>query len=462
MARAIAIDELSQELGARLRGSVVTPSDSQYDEARALYNAMIDKRPALIARCVDTADVVAAVDFGRQQGLDIAVRGGGHNGAGLASVDDGLVIDLSSMRCVHVDPAERLARVLGGALVADVDHATHVFGLAAPFGIISTTGVAGLTLGGGLGYLTRGLGLSIDNLIEAQVVLADGTIVTASDDENDDLLWALRGGGGNFGVVAAFTFRLSPVSTIVGGPTLWPVERATEIMSWYRDFLPGAPDELSGFFAFHTIPPAPPFPEHLHFQKMCGVVWCYTGSEDEAGELFEPVRDLDPSLDGIMTMPFPALNSAFDGLYPPGDQWYWRSDFVAEIPDEAVAVHAEFGASLPNLKSTMHLYPVDGVAAKVPKDATAWSYRDARWVQVTVGVDPDPAAVGPAKEWALAYWDALHPHSMGGGYVNMLMDDEGQERVRTTYRDNYDRLVEIKAKYDPHNLFHVNQNVRPA
>jgi FAD/FMN-containing dehydrogenase len=461
MARAIAIDELSQELGARLRGSVVTPSDSQYDEARALYNAMIDKRPALIARCVDTADVVAAVDFGRQQGLDIAVRGGGHNGAGLASVDDGLVIDLSSMRCVHVDPAERLARVLGGALVADVDHATHVFGLAAPFGIISTTGVAGLTLGGGLGYLTRGLGLSIDNLIEAQVVLADGTIVTASDDENDDLLWALRGGGGNFGVVAAFTFRLSPVSTIVGGPTLWPVERATEIMSWYRDFLPGAPDELSGFFAFHTIPPAPPFPEHLHFQKMCGVVWCYTGSEDEAGELFEPVRDLDPSLDGIMTMPFPALNSAFDGLYPPGDQWYWRSDFVAEIPDEAVAVHAEFGASLPNLKSTMHLYPVDGVAAKVPKDATAWSYRDARWVQVTVGVDPDPAAVGPAKEWALAYWDALHPYSMGGGYVNMLMD-EGQERVRTTYRDNYDRLVEIKAKYDPHNLFHVNQNVRPA
>ena len=461
MARAIAIDELSQELGARLRGSVVTPSDSQYDEARALYNAMIDKRPALIARCVDTADVVAAVDFGRQRGLDIAVRGGGHNGAGLASVDDGLVIALSSMRCVHVDPAERLARVLGGALVADVDHATHVFGLAAPFGIISTTGVAGLTLGGGLGHLTRGLGLSIDNLIEAQVVLADGTIVTASDDENDDLLWALKGGGGNFGVVTAFTFRLSPVSTIVGGPTLWPVERAAEIMSWYRDFLPGAPDELSGFFAFHTIPPAPPFPEHLHFQKMCGVVWCYTGSEAEAGELFEPVRDLDPSLDGVMTMPFPALNSAFDGLYPPGDQWYWRSDFVAEIPDEAVAVHAEFGASLPNLKSTMHLYPVDGVAAKVPKDATAWSYRDARWVQVTVGVDPDPAAVGPAKEWALAYWDALHPYSMGGGYVNMLMD-EGQERVRTTYRDNYDRLVEIKAKYDPHNLFHVNQNVRPA
>ncbi len=462
MARATAIDELSQELGASLRGSVVMPSDSQYDEARALYNAMIDKRPALIARCVDTADVVAAVDFGRQQGLDIAVRGGGHNGAGLASVDDGLVIDLSAMRGVHVDPKERLAHVLGGALVGDVDHAAHVFGLAAPFGIISTTGVAGLTLGGGVGYLTRGLGLSSDNLVAAQVVLANGTVVTASEDENDDLLWALRGGGGNFGVVTAFTFRLSPVGTVVGGPTLWPVERAAEILSWYRDFLRGAPDELSGFFAFHTIPPAPPFPEHLHFQKMCGVVWCYTGSEDEAGELFEPVRDLDPSLDGVTTMPFPALNSAFDGLYPPGDHWYWRSDFVAEIPDEAVAVHAEFGGSLPNLKSTMHLYPVDGVAARVPKDATAWSYRDARWVQVTVGVDPDPAAVGPAKEWALAYWDALHPYSMGGGYVNMLMDDEGQERVRTTYRDNYDRLAELKAKYDPDNLFHVNQNIRPA
>lgn len=462
MARAIAIDELSQELGASLRGSVVTPSDSQYDEARALYNAMIDKRPALIARCVDTADVVAAVEFGQQQGLDIAVRGGSHNGAGLASVDDGLVIDLSAMRGVHVDPNERLAHVLGGALVGDVDHATHVFGLAAPFGIISTTGVAGLTLGGGLGYLTRGLGLSIDNLVAAQVVLANGTVVTASEDENDDLLWALRGGGGNFGVVTAFTFRLSPVGTIVGGPTLWPVERAAEILSWYRDFLRGAPDELSGFFAFHTIPPAPPFPEHLHFQKMCGVVWCYTGSEAEAGELFEPVRRLAPELDGITSLPFPALNSAFDGLYPPGDHWYWRSDFVAEIPDEAVAVHAEFGANLPNLKSTMHLYPVDGVAARVPKDATSWSYRDARWVQVTVGADPDPTAVGPAKEWALAYWNALHPHSMGGGYVNMLMDDEGQERVRTTYRDNYDRLAEIKAKYDPDNLFHVNQNIRPA
>lgn len=462
MARAIAIDELSQELGASLRGSVVTPSDSQYDEARALYNAMIDKRPALIARCVDAADVVAAVDFGRQQGLDIAVRGGGHNGAGLASVDDGLVIDLSAMRGVHVDPKERLAHVLGGALVGDVDHATNVFGLAAPFGIISTTGVAGLTLGGGVGYLTRGLGLSIDNLVAAQVVLANGTVVTASEDENGDLLWALRGGGGNFGVVTAFTFRLSPIATIVGGPTLWPVERAAEILSWYRDFLRGAPDELSGFFAFHTIPPAPPFPEHLHFQKMCGVVWCYTGREDDAAELFEPVRALAPDLDGISTVPFPALNSAFDGLYPPGDQWYWRSDYVAEIPNGAVAVHAKLGASLPNLKSTMHLYPVDGAAARVPKDATAWSYRDARWVQVTVGVDPDPAAVGPAKEWALAYWDALRPYSMGGGYVNMLMDDEGQERVRTTYRDNYARLAEIKSKYDPDNLFHVNQNIRPA
>ena len=451
-----------QELAGSLRGDVLDASHPEYDEARALYNAMIDRRPRLIARCVDVADVIEAVRFGRENRLQIAVRGGGHNGAGLGSVDDGLVIDLSFMRGVLVDPEARIARVLGGTLVGEVDHATHVFGLAAPFGIISTTGVGGLTLGGGVGNLTRTLGLSVDNLLAADVVLADGSFVTATEDRNEDLFWALRGGGGNFGVITSFTFRLSPVSTIVGGPTFWSLDRAEEILSWYREFLPNAPAELSGFFAFHTIPPAPPFPEQFHFQKMCGVVWCYTGDAKAADEVYRPVRELEPDLPGLMEMPFPALNSAFDGLYPPGDQWYWRSDYVAEIPDEAVAIHADFAERLPTLKSTMHLYPVDGAAARVASDATAFSYRDARWVQVTVGVDPDAAKVGPAKEWARDYWETLHPHSLGGGYVNMLMDDEGQERVRSTYRENYDRLVELKRKYDPDNLFRVNWNISPA
>jgi len=451
---------LRQELAGSLRGDVLDASHPEYDEARALYNAMIDRRPRLIARCVDVADVIEAVRFGRESGLQIAVRGGGHSGAGLGSVEDGLVIDLSLMRGVLVDPGERVARVLGGTLLGEVDHATHAFGLAAPFGIISTTGVGGLTLGGGVGNLTRTLGLSVDSLLAADVVLADGSFVTATEDRNDDLFWALRGGGGNFGVVTSFTFRLSPVSTIVGGPTFWSLDRTEEILSWYREFLPTAPDELNGFFAIHTIPPAPPFPEQFHFQKMCGVVWCYAGAAAAADEVYRPVRELEPDLPGLMEMPLPALNSAFDGLYPAGDHWYWRSDYVAEIPDAAVAIHADFAERLPTPKSTLHLYPADGAAARVASDATAFSYRDARWVQVTVGVDPDPDNVQPAKQWARDYWDALHPYSMGGGYVNMLMD-EGQERVRSTYRENYGRLAELKRKYDPDNLFRVNWNISP-
>ncbi len=454
--------ELVETLVAAVRGGIVEPGDPDYDEARKQYNAMIDKRPRLIARCTDVADVMEAVNFARENRLDVAVRGGAHSGAGHASVDDGLVIDLSGMRGVLVDPEQGTARVLGGTLLGEVDHATHAFGLAAPFGIISTTGVGGLTLGGGVGNLTRTLGLSIDSLVAADVVLADGSFISATDNRHDDLFWALRGGGGNFGVVTSLTFRLSPVSTIVGGPTFWSLDRAEEILSWYRGFIADAPEELNGFFAFHRIPPAPPFPEQFHLRDMCGVVWCYAGDPESAEEVFRPVLDLEPDLPGIMPMPLPALNSAFDGLYPPGDHWYWRSDYVAEIPDEAVAIHADFARRLPTAKSTMHLYPVSGAASRVAKDATAFSYRDAGWVQVVVGVDPDPVEVEPAMVWAREYWDALHPHSLGGGYVNMLMDDEGHDRVRSTYRENYDLLAKIKGEYDPGNLFHVNWNIPPA
>ncbi len=452
----------TEALAGRLRGPVIAPGDAGYDSARALYNAMIDKRPALIAQCVDAADVIAAVGFARESGLEVAVRGGGHNGGGLGSVDDGLVIDLSLLRGVVVDPGERTARVLGGSLLGDVDHATYPFGLALPFGFISTTGIGGLTLGGGVGNLTRQHGLTIDSMTGAGVVLADGTYVRTSEDEHEDLFWALRGGGGNFGVVTDFTFRLRTGGNVFAGPTLWSLDRAGEILSWYRDFIHGAPEELNGWFAFLTVPPVPMFPEELHLKKMCAVLWTYLGPAEDAEEALRPARELSPDLDGTHEAPLPGLNSVFDGLYPTGDQWYWRADYVKEIPDEAVEKHLEFAEQMPTPQSTMHLYPLSGAAARVPNDATAWAYRDAGWVQVVVGVDRDPARADDLREFAVSYWEALHPYSMGGGYVNMMMADEGDQRVRSTYGDNYERLAQVKAKYDPDNLFHVNQNIQPG
>jgi FAD/FMN-containing dehydrogenase len=453
--------ELLGALQASLRGEVIGRDDPQYDDARRVYNAMIDKRPRLIARCVDAADVSAAVNFARETGLDIAVRGGSHNGAGSGSVDDGLVIDLSPLRGVIVDPDARVARVLGGSLLGDVDHATYPFALAVPFGFISTTGIGGLTLGGGVGNLTRTLGLTIDSMIAADVVLADGSFVQASEDRNDDLFWALRGGGGNFGVVTSFTFRLSPVANMLAGPTFWSLDRAGEILRWYREFIHEAPVQLNGWFAFLTVPPVPMFPEELHLTKMCAVLWTYAGPHEQAEEVFGPVRALGPDLDGIGEVPLPALNSVFDALYPAGDQWYWRADYVREIPNEAVEAHLDYARKMPTPKSTMHLYPLSGAPARLSNEDTAWAYRDAGWVQVMVGVDPDPAKADELREWTVEYWEALHPYSMGGAYVNMMMD-EGQERVRGSYRGNYERLAQVKARFDPDNLFHVNQNIRPA
>jgi len=450
------------ELAGRLRGELLQPGDASYDEARRVYNAMIDRRPAGIARCVDSADVAEAVAFGRDRGLDIAIRGGGHNGGGLGTVDDGLVIDLSSMRGVRVDPSGATAEVAGGAQFGDLDHATHAIGKAVPGGIISTTGVGGLTLGGGLGHLTRKYGLTIDNLLGVDVVLADGRLVRADAEQNEDLFWAVRGGGGNFGVVTSFTFRLNPAGTVVAGPMLWELDDAPAVLAAYRKFLPAAPDDLTGFFAFLTVPPGPPFPEHLHLRKMCGVVWCHGGTPEEAQAAIAPARDWAPvALDGVQPMPLPVIQSAFDALYPPGDQWYWRADFVNEISDDAIERHVEFGRNLPTWKSTMHLYPIDGAASRVGQDETAWAYRDAKWAQVIVGVDPDPANAQTIKDWTIAYWEALHPFSAGGAYVNFMMD-EGQERVQATYRGNYARLAAVKRTYDPDNVFHVNQNILPA
>jgi FAD/FMN-containing dehydrogenase len=447
----------------RFAGRLVGPDDRDYDEVRAVYNAMIDRRPGLIAQCAGPDDVAQIVGFASAHDLPLAIRGGGHNGAGLGTVDEGVVIDLSALRDIEVHPEARTVRVGGGCTWGEVDRATGAHGLATPSGIISTTGVGGLTLGGGLGHLTRKFGLAIDNLLEAEVVLANGELVHTSADERPDLFWALRGGGGNFGVVTAFTFRLHEVSTVVAGPTLWSLDDAAEVLSAYREFLPNAPRELNGFFAFLSVPPGPPFPEELHLRKVCGVVWCYVGGEQDAAAAMAPLLDNvpEPLLHGAAPMPFADLQGAFDGVYPAGHQWYWRADFVNEIPDAAVDAHVEWGTAMPTWQSTMHLYPIDGAAHDVSSEDTAWSYRDARWGSVFAGVDAAPENAGAIKDWTVGYFDALHPHSAGGAYVNMMMD-EGQERVRASYRDNYDRLARVKATYDPGNLFRVNQNIEPA
>ena len=444
-------------------GRLVGPEDAGYDEARKVYNAMIDRRPALVAYPADVDDVAAAVAFARAHDLLLAVRGGAHNGAGLGTCDDGLVIDLSQLRAVDVDPGARTVRVGGGCTWGEVDRATGAHGLATPSGIISTTGVGGLTLGGGIGHLTRAFGLTIDNLLEAELVLASGERVRTSADQHPDLFWAIRGGGGNFGVVTSFLFRLHEVGTVLAGPTFWPVELGAEVLEAYARFLPGAPRALNGFFAFCTVPPAPPFPEQLHLRKVCGVVWCHVGDPEQGAAAMAPLLEAlpEPLLHGVQPMPHADLQGAFDGLYPAGDQWYWRADFVREIPAEAAQAHARFGAEMPTMQSTMHLYPVDGAAHDAAPSDTAWSYRDATWATVYAGVDPDPAKAEEIRRWSVGYFEALHPYSAGGAYVNMMMD-EGQERVRASYRDNYDRLARVKARYDPGNLFRVNQNIEPA
>lgn len=446
---------------ASLHGELLQPHDAGYDAARHVYNGMVDKHPRLIAQCISAADVAAAVNFGRDNDLLLAVRGGGHNGAGLGTCDGGLLIDLSLMKGIRVNPAAREVRIEGGCTQGNVEHATHEFGLTVPAGIISTTGIAGLTLGGGHGYLARKFGLTIDNLLEASVVLADGRFVTANMQEHDDLFWAIRGGGGNYGVVTSFLFRAHPVNTVVAGPMLWPLDEAAEVLQWYRDFMIAAPLELYGFFAFLEVPPFPPFPEPLHGKTMCGIVWCYTGSVETTETAFRPVFEFRrPAFEHVGPMPFPALQSLFDPLLPSGLQWYWKGDFVTELSDEAITQHIRFGSQLPTPLSTMHLYPIDGAVNQVARDATAFSYREAKWSMVIAGIDPHPANREKITAWAKAYWTALHPYCAGGAYVNFMME-EGVDRVRATYRDNYDRLVAVKRQYDPSNLFRVNQNINP-
>ena len=456
--------EAASTFQKNLRGRVVQSGDTDYDAVRALYNGMIDKRPRLIARCVDVADVIAAVNFGREQGLLVAIRGGGHNGPGLGSCDDGLVIDLSMMKSVHVDPANQTVRVDPGCTSGDVDHATHAFGLAVPFGIVSTTGVAGLTLGGGTGYLTRKYGLTVDNLLEADVVLADGRVVTASPSQHPDLFWALQGGGGNFGVVTSFLFKAYPVSTVYAGPIFWEATHAKAVMRAYRDFLPGAPEELGAFVGLKTVPSFDPFPKDFWGKRACAVISSFNGPAAEGEKAIAPLLKAVPApiFNWMSAIPFPAMQGLFDPFFPKGLQWYWKGDFVKALPDEAIDTHIAQAAKAPTELSLMHLYPIDGAVRRVAKDATPWGARDASWSMVIAGISADPKQADALKAWGRAYWKAVHPFNLDGAYVNFMMDDEADGRIQATYGANYPRLASIKAKYDPHNLFRVNQNIRPA
>ncbi|MEU6309659.1 FAD-binding oxidoreductase [Streptomyces sp. NPDC047014] len=454
----IAVDGLRE----RTRGAVLTPGDDLYDEARTVHNAMIDKKPAAVVRCAHAGDVMAAVDHARENGLDLAVRGGGHSVPGFGTCDDGVVADLSGMRGVRVDPARRTARVEGGATWGDFNAATYAFGLATTGGIISTTGVGGLTLGGGIGYLCRGLGLSCDNLISADVVTADGRMVVADEEQNADLFWALRGGGGNFGAVTSFEFRLAPVKDVYGGPMLFEPDDGATVLRSFAEYIADAPEQMGAFPAFQLAPPLPFIPADRHGQPFVLIVGCWSGPLEQGEDAFRAFHDFAPVVAELVgPMPYPALNSAFDALVPPGLQHYWKANFVTELSDAAIEAHLAHGPLLPAVNSTVHIYPVDGACHRVPADATAFAYRDASFATVIAGMWPDAAANEANTAWVRDYYEAVAPHSEEGGYVNFMAEDD-QSRVRANYKGNYDRLAKVKRAYDPDNLFHMNQNIRPA
>ena len=449
------------EFRAQVRGDVIAPDDDAYEQARHVYNAMIDRRPEMIVRAANVGDVIAAVNLARENGLDLAVRGGGHSVPGFGTCDGGVVIDLSRMRGIRVDPASATARAEGGATWGDFNAATYPFGLATTGGIISTTGVAGLTLGGGIGYLARGFGLSCDNLVSADVVTADGRFLVASERENDDLFWALRGGGGNFGVVTSLEFRLHPVKDIYGGPMFFELSEVENVLRFFREYIADAPEQLGAFPAFQIAPPLPFIPEERHGDTFVAMVACWAGPLEEGERALKPFHDIAPVVaEFVGPMPYPALNGAFDGLVPPGLQHYWKANFVEELTDEANAAHAVHGPDVPAVNSTVHIYPINGAAHRVAPDATAFAYRNANFATVIAGMWPEASENDANIAWVRRYYDATAPHSEEGGYINFMSEDD-QGRISANHQGNYDRLVDVKRRYDPDNLFHLNQNIRP-
>jgi FAD/FMN-containing dehydrogenase len=450
------------DLRGRVRSQIITETDPKYDAARAVHNGMIDKRPLAIVRVSQVADVLAAVAFARDAGLDLAIRGGGHSGPGFGTSDGGIVLDFSKRTGIRVDPQRGIARAEAGATWGDFDFATHAFGLATTGGIISTTGIAGLTLGGGIGYLARKCGLSCDNLLSADVVTADGRLVTASETENNDLFWALRGGGGNFGVVTSFEFDLHPVDTAYCGVIIYSADDSEQVGRVYREYLTQAPEDFGAFFGYHQGPPVPFLPEQYHGTPVCLIAGGWFGEPSEGEAMWKPLLGAAPVL-GSMTaeLPYPVLNSMFDPFYPSGVLTYWKADFVKSLSDEVLRVAGNFGSRVPTIQTANHYYPIDGAVHRVAADATAFAYRDVGFAPSIAGFWSDHADTERTIEWVRDYWSALHPYGAGGGYIN-FMDADDSARTVDNYGANWSRLREVKAKWDPDNVFHVNQNIPPS
>jgi FAD/FMN-containing dehydrogenase len=460
---AIAFDELS----GSFRGELLLPASPGYDAARRIWNGATDRHPACIARCHGTADVAAAVRFARDRNLEIAVRGGGHNVAGTAVCDAGLVIDLSAMRAVAVDPVERTALVQGGALWGDVDHETQAHGLATTGGIVGHTGVGGLSLGGGIGWLMRKHGLTVDNLLEAEVVTAEGEIVRASANDHPDLFWALRGGGGNFGVVSSFRFALHPVGpTVMAGPVFWAAEDTTAVLRFYREFVADAPDELGNVIRLGTVPPLPAIDEDLHFRPAIAVGSCHAGSVEDGERAVRALRRFGaPLVDLVGPTQYVDHQSSLDDTVPHGWHYYWKATNLAGLSDEVIDVVAEHAYAATSPRSYAAMFHMGGAVARAPREATAYPARavehniiiDAAWLP-----DQDDTVGAAEAAWARAFLDALQPHR-AGVYVNFLDSDDGARRVREAYGDDtYRRLADVKAKYDPANVFHNNKNIQPG
>ncbi|MEW1808054.1 FAD-binding oxidoreductase [Pseudarthrobacter sp. NPDC080039] len=450
-------------LREQVRGQVIEADDAEYDAARSVYNGMINRRPAAVLRVTQVADVIAAVRFARGLDIEVAVRGGGHSAPGFGTVDGGLVLDFSALRGVRVDPVTRTARVEAGATWADYNHATHAFGLASTGGIIGSTGVSGLTLGGGIGYLARKYGLACDNLVSADVVLADGTFLTVSEAENVDLFWALRGGSGNFGAVTSLKFRLHPVDMVHVGLMFFDAALGAEIGAAYRSWIASEPEEMGAFLGFHQGPPVPFLPEEWHGRPVTVIAGMWTGDLDAGPAHWQPMLDAGPALGSFFApMPYPALNIMFDALSGvPGLQGYWKADFLRNLSDEALRVAVEYAPGIPSVHSANHFYPIDGAVQRVAPDATAFAYRDVNFAPVIAAQWPDAADNPNNIAWVRGYWTALHEYSEPGGYLN-FQDADDQYRIKDTLGSNYARLTEVKTKYDPDNFYHINQNITPA
>lgn len=460
------LDETTiEKFKASLGGELIQPNDEGYDDARKVWNAMIDKRPALIAQCSGTADVITAVNFAREQGVLLSVRGGGHNIAGTALCDDGLTIDLSGMKGLHVDLKTRTVRAQPGCRLGDLDRETQIFGLAVPAGIVTDTGIAGLTLGGGFGWLTRRYGYTCDNLLSADVVTADGSFLTASEKENSDLFWGLRGGGGNFGIVTSFEYQAYPLGPqVTAGMVIHPMESAREVVGFFREFSAGAPEELCCLLTLRLAPSAPFLPKEVHGKPIVGIAVCHSGSLEDGARAVRPLKEFgNPLADIIGPKPFVVHQTLFDAAMAPGRHYYWKSEYLPEFSEAAGGVLMDHAAKITSPHSSMLFFQLGGAMARFEETDTPAGNRNAAYVLNVAASWEDPAQTDEQIAWARGCWSAMQQFSTGGVNVNFLTGEEGNQRVRAAYgAANYERLVELKNKYDPQNMFRLNQNIPPS